>query len=745
MSEYGPSYEAHLKPFVFSVDPEIPFYSSVTGKRLTGEGILEAAYWRQNMESPVLFNSALRAALLDEADKTLLIEIGPHPALSGPIGQILRDIGRSDSVQHVGTLTRGKGCQESLFHLGGKLFQQNVPLNYSVLCPPGNYVRDIPRYTWKQDTSHWFEPRVAHEWRFRKYPPHELLGARVFETATEPCWRKVLALEDVPWLAGHEVNGQIVLPAAGYIAMVGEALRQLEGESTYSLRNVRIAAARVLEVDKTVEIITTLKPIMIDTSENSPWYTFNISSFDGTKWIKNVTGEARSSMDKSISLDSAAGQHAPYPRRVNDNTWYGILAQIGLNYTSLFRGMRSISAATSTNEAIATVPALKVADGGRYSLHPAVIDQCFQVFTVAAARGLGKNMNQLVVPTFIGEMVVSPCTLDLDVKAKLGTMCRGSFIGDMAVKSAGMQILHLKDFRTSALTSADEGAEEKPLISQLRWNPHSDFVDLTNYMHPLEPQPMEWHLLEELILLCTFDHLARLKLIEKTPQHLSKFFNWMQVIIERYQSGTNVFVSNDTHLEKMNSDQRRIRIEEIVAAVSATRYVAFSDAIYRLFMAAPSIFTGEVHPLHVLLEDNALTEFYNTADVLDYAEAIQLIGNTTPRMRVLEVGAGTGGTSAKILDALKTSYGERLYSCYKYTDISSGFMTAAKKRFADFENIEYAVLDISKDPFEQGFQPGSFDLIIGANVGHHLNPYSIFQLSLLSASFRSFTLLHLCL
>ncbi len=228
----------------------------------------------------MLFNAALRAALSSggDSEKTVLIEIGPHPALAGPISQILRDMGQSDV--HVGTLTRGSSCYESLLHLGGKLFQQNVPLDYSVLCPPGHFVRGLPRYAWQQDTSHWFEPRVAREWRFREYPPHELLGSRVFETSPgEPCWRMVLALGDVPWLAGHEVNGQTVFPAAGYIAMVGEALRQLDGEATYSLRNVRIASARVLEVDKTVELCTSLKPIMIDTHENSPWYALHNSFF----------------------------------------------------------------------------------------------------------------------------------------------------------------------------------------------------------------------------------------------------------------------------------------------------------------------------------------------------------------------------------------------------------------------------------------------------------------------------------
>ncbi|QLI74252.1 Highly reducing polyketide synthase gloL [Metarhizium brunneum] len=132
--------------------------------------------------------------------------------------------------------------------------------------------------------------RVSREWRFRKHPPHELLGNRIVETAAnEPVWRNSLALEDVPWLAGHEVNGQIVLPAAGYIAMVGEALLQLHEvvheshETTFSIKNLHIASARILKMNSTVELITSLKPIMIDASETTTWYQFAISSFDGTR------------------------------------------------------------------------------------------------------------------------------------------------------------------------------------------------------------------------------------------------------------------------------------------------------------------------------------------------------------------------------------------------------------------------------------------------------------------------------
>ncbi|KAK4172362.1 putative polyketide synthase [Triangularia setosa] len=724
MREYGEDYESQIRPWVKAVEPQIPMFSSVTGKRLTGHGVLEASYWRRNMESPVLFNTALRSALrdVDKNEKVILLEVGPHPALAGPVGQILRDVGRTQDV-HVGTLIRNKGCRDSLLQAAGKLFQQNVHVDWKVLCPAGKFIRDVPRYTWQQDTSYWFEPRVAREWRFRENPPHELLGNRVFETTSEPSWRKVLALEDASWLEGHEVNGQTVLPGAGYIAMIGEALRQLEGETTFSLRNVRIAAARVLEMDKTVELVTTLKPIILDASEDSPWYTFAISSFDGNRWTRNCSGEARVSTDKSVNLETDAGPLAPFPRKVTADAWYSTMNRVGLNYQGLFRGLGAISSSTTENKALAEVSVneASVTDGGRYSIHPAVIDRCFQVFTVAAARGLAKNMTSLVVPTFIGEMIISPCTQDLQVKTSLvGNMSRGAFVGHLAAYSAGQQVIHLKDFRTSALSSGDAGSqEEHPIISQLEWLPHADFTDLAKHMHPVARTPVEWHPLEELILLCSIDHLEQLELVDESPEHLSKFFDWMQAVVERYQAGENLFVPKEANLEALTHVQRLARIDELAAEVnSGETFAAFSTAIHRLFKQAASIVEGETHPLHVLLEDNVLTEFYNTGDVLDYSAAIRIIGNTTPRLRILEVGAGTGGTSAKILKALKSSYGERLYGNYRYTDVSSGFMTAAQKRFAAYENIEYAVLDVSKDPVEQGFAPGTFDLIIGANVIH---------------------------
>ncbi|PWY70902.1 putative polyketide synthase [Aspergillus heteromorphus CBS 117.55] len=685
MWEYGPMYEEKLQAVVHSVDPRIPFYSSVTGDHLTGEGALGASYWRRNMESPVLFNSGARSVLRDHPERLVLVEIGPHPALKGPIGQILRDVGRSGEV-HVGTLQRGQ------------------------------FVMDLPRYSWKRDISHWAEPRVAREWRFREHPPHELLGNRLIELGSEPCWRNVLAMENVPWLVGHQLGGHTVFPAAGYICMIGEALRQLGGEVAYSLRNISIASAVVLETDATVELLTSLKPISLDASEKSPWYTFTINSCDGTRWTRNCYGEARPSVDKSHSLE-ACGTGPAFPRKVDENTWYRMLSQVGFNHTGLFRGLKQIFAAPVKNESSAVVSTTDSHAQAKYALHPGVIDQCFQLFTVSAYRGLTRDCHQLAVPTFIEEIVISPSDEELHVTALIRKVERGSFVGDLVAQASGQKMISLKGFKASAV-SADNDAEETPLISRMEWKPHADFVDMSKLVHPREHCPPEWPLLEELVLLCMLDHQRQIQPCDETPDYLRSFFAWMRAHVERYQAGTNTFISNSLELGELRREERLARIEEIIARVSMSPYAPFAIAVNRLFQAAPTIFAGEAHPLHILMEDNVLTDLYVAGDVLDYAEALQVLGHTNPRLRILEIGAGTGGTTHKVLRALTSSFGERLYGSYTYTDISSGFMSAAEERFADYEGIEYAVFDITQDPATQGFELGKYDLIVGSNVVH---------------------------
>ncbi len=140
------------------------------------------------------------------------------------------------------------------------------------------------------------------------------------------------------------------------------------------------------------------------------------------------------------------------------------------------------------------------------------------------------------------------------------------------------------------------------------------------------------------------------------------------------------------------------------------------------------VLTGGVNPLDLLFpggstataerlyRDSAEARVFQamTAEVL--AEALGPTGPGRPagqRPRVLEIGAGTGGTTSYALPRLRG-----MHPRYTFTDISPHFLGRARTTFRDDPALEYRVLDIERDPAAQGFAPGSYDIVLAANVLH---------------------------
>ncbi|WP_327585115.1 amino acid adenylation domain-containing protein [Nonomuraea sp. NBC_00507] len=83
-------------------------------------------------------------------------------------------------------------------------------------------------------------------------------------------------------------------------------------------------------------------------------------------------------------------------------------------------------------------------------------------------------------------------------------------------------------------------------------------------------------------------------------------------------------------------------------------------------------------------------------------------------LRVLEAGAGVGGTSAELIPELAGHQVE-----YLFTDLSRFFISQAAERFADHPWVRYGLFDINADYRAQGYEPNSFDVILCANVLHN--------------------------
>ncbi|MEV0637360.1 amino acid adenylation domain-containing protein [Streptomyces sp. NPDC050619] len=163
--------------------------------------------------------------------------------------------------------------------------------------------------------------------------------------------------------------------------------------------------------------------------------------------------------------------------------------------------------------------------------------------------------------------------------------------------------------------------------------------------------------------------------------------------------------------------------------------LASTVTLTRLFLQSyPQILRGEIRATEImfpgssmaLVEDfykaNPLTDSFNQL-VRDAAGAYleHRIGQLAPgeRLRVVEFGAGTGATTETVLPVL-ARYADRV--SYWFTDISPIFLEHAEARFrAEYgtpDFLDFRVLDLERGLKEQGFAPGTYDMVLATNVVH---------------------------
>ncbi len=137
-----------------------------------------------------------------------------------------------------------------------------------------------------------------------------------------------------------------------------------------------------------------------------------------------------------------------------------------------------------------------------------------------------------------------------------------------------------------------------------------------------------------------------------------------------------------------------------------------------------AIMTGGRHPLEFLVPGGStkgLEENYTRSPTFQYCNGVssEILGTAVEqlpadrRMRCLEIGAGTGGTSVSLLPVLPKDR-----SVYVFTDVSRLFVDLGREKFAEYPFLVCDELDIEKDPLEQGYQRHAYDWIVAAHVLH---------------------------
>ncbi|WP_439551417.1 beta-ketoacyl synthase N-terminal-like domain-containing protein [Falsiroseomonas sp.] len=122
--------------------------------------------------------------------------------------------------------------------------------------------------------------------------------------------------------------------------------------------------------------------------------------------------------------------------------------------------------------------------------------------------------------------------------------------------------------------------------------------------------------------------------------------------------------------------------------------------------ALPDVLAGRQDPLALLFGEGAPDGAYRESPLARHLNAMAAAVARGAR-RVIEIGGGTGATTAALRAALPQAE-------YLFTDIGAGFLDAAARRFG----VATARLDISTDPTAQGITPAAHDLVVAANVLH---------------------------
>ncbi|KAK5989608.1 Highly reducing polyketide synthase PKS6 [Cladobotryum mycophilum] len=732
--EYGASI-ANIKPT--TSNSSVSMISSLTGEAI-GDTIVDKDYWVKNMVSPVCFTDAITKIYETKSRLkkiNMFLEIGPHFQLVGPVKQTLRSLGSdANKIQCVGCLKRGENADVCLVNAIRSLWLEKYPVNLERVnsgfgkCP--ELLIDMPPYSFDHSKTFWHESRVSQSYRNRQDLPHELLGSMSFEhNPMEPRWRLCLSLDNIPWLKGHRVQGEIVFPAAAFFAMAIQAIEQDTQHKSpgaiverFQLSNVCIENALVLNsVKDDIELYLTLRPQTYSARRSSSlWKEFRIFSVSRNDvWSEHCRGlihtaladDTKPCMPKNPVKINQVGQ------TINPKKLYFLSKDIGLDWTAPFDSLTDLK--TCGGAAITTVTQSAVGDIGYgpngllYAIHPAVLDSClFQ--GMAAILLLEDNVGTAFVPTFIKSLsIAAPKNGKLVQDLTCFTKRAGGHLSfdfsafekgseNMIIQAQGLKVTQLP----STLTGANGNRELCHAINWVAYLPAVSEKWLQDVCRSsVEPQSIarQCRTLEALALSYIKPALELVSFEEIPDNHL-----------RYWHASIKAHSANEYNPEDL--------------CVDLTDKSILGQMLQRIGPKIADILLGSVQPLTLLAEDDILDRFYrNEAWSRCYDQIGKFcseLGRQKPGLKILEVGAGTAAVSQLVLASLRMS-GKMLASQYQFTDISSAHFQTAQDRLVDFKDVvHYQALNIEQDPVSQGFASHEYDLVIAVNAIHSTSSLS---------------------
>ncbi|KAI1084321.1 putative polyketide synthase [Whalleya microplaca] len=708
---------------------------------------LSPKYWRRNLESTVLFSQAIEV-LTRDVPVDLLIEIGPHPALSALVKQIRLGLGQNTSMSPacLASLRRGEHDVLSMLRLAGNLFLHDAPVDLVAVNATEKMIRgrlhlqhgypciDMPQYNFTYtERPLYFENRYSKEFRLRKHPRHDLLGARQPGCSrTRPSWRNVIRMKDIPWLDDHKLVSHAVLPAAAYIAMAVEAISQMHFEvedappiKSFKLRSVAInSTLRVHDDELGVEVVLNMEKVALTNANTvSLWHTFNIGSIapNSDTWTDHCSGTIMvETRDSAIDRDQRLQADAR-SRLLDMKRWYDKFAKVGLLYGPTFQGLSKLKAYPGTNTAAADValnPTTGTVSGGesRYTIHPATLDTCIQLALISCHAGQVECVRKAFVPIIADsiDIWVPESYEERGCGVASGQLrgLRGLYARTQLYSQSGNPLLDIGELKCVTYDGISDATSNIP--REPYWRPvvrvdidtmSKDFA--RSIFPPIEIPPAKFDALNRLCSCVLGDFRTRPK---QEVSGIGTHGNDSPAAWIKSMSSSHAHEIEP----EVSAEDRTEMIERLSLELCDIPEVRFIKELHDNF---DKIIQGDVSYVGLLKERSLLQDLYASGiTVLGAYKQIQhvvdLLAHENPRMYILETGAGIGGATASILQTLASNTPFKRFQEYVSTDTGRSYFQDTQTNFNRHDGVSFQALDIQKDPTTQGFEPHSFDLII---------------------------------
>lgn len=713
--------------------------SSVYPDRPLDEPVkIDSSYWVDNLLSPVLFMQAVeRAMSLGPFDGA--IEVGPHPALKGPVRDTLQNL--EVDMPYTGLLQRNSDAIRSISNALGYLwiYLDNLVIDFdryeSAMGGPTsyNFISDLPVYQWNHSQGYWHESNISKNLRQRSHPTHLLLGDLMPESSSHQLtWKGILRPQDLPWVHDHRIQGQTVFPAAGYAVTAMETAPFLAEKSPVRLVEIEdliIHQAMVFgndDQESGVEVRSVVSHINREDPKCIRAH-FTYEACIGTQQIFHLVASAEISIqigEPSPQTLPATGSLEPYMVDVPTELAYSALKDVGYGYTGPFKALSNLKRklGKATGSLAVTVPA---SAKDVLAVHPAMLDAAFHSIILAFSYPRDGQLWSLHLPTRIQRIRINPSLcgqhwLDvgqvqfvasmLDVHETNGA---SGFKGDVEIHTSkgdysAVQVegLHVVPFTPAA------PSDDQRLFYAMHWidaDPNADVPEI--YRAAAEEK--------ELALILERGSYFYLRQLEhQIPDgHPGRSDKYNAAYLD-FASYTHKLVSEGKH-RYAKKEWLNDTLEDIVVLTERFSDYPEIKAMHVVGEQMPRAIRGETTMLEHLMTNGLLGDYYAKAKSVTQgtemlAETVVQIARRYPHGRILEVGAGTGGATREILKRI----GDDL-SAYTFTDVSAGFFNDAQAEFAPYEDrMTYSILDLEQDMPTQGFEKFSYDLIVASFVLH---------------------------